>query len=388
MKIAFLSAAYFPESGGTAIRVDGLAYGLHQLGHSVVVLVPGNEFRREKWKNCIVYRIPYKKRFIVEGIEKFFKFNIARFKAYYKYIFDIIQQEKIQCIHCRQPFEFYYLGLLAQKKLKLPLIFECHRFLSSTEYQLGNYPFFFYKIIHFIEKKLLNKSDAIVAITDTGLRTLRKEGVTKKIVVIPNATNIVMNNHSRIKVNLKNNDKVFLYAGTLRETEGLETLLKAFSIVCKKYDHIKLLIIGEGGEKEKLKELAKQLEIDKQVIFIDQVAYSEIAAYYKRALAFVHPRRGIPYHESFIGLKIYDALATELPIITSEVGELGEMIKKQGIGLITKADDHRDFAKAVVRILENKKLYKAIKNNLLRVSKKSSWIKSGKELEKLYRSLV
>ncbi len=388
MKIAILAASFFPDYNGGAVRVDGLAFALHRLGHEVVIIVPGkDEVEREQYEHGVIYRIPYKKNVVSNIIEKYVKFNVVRWRSYHKYIFNILRDEKVDVVHCRQPFEFYYLGILAKRKLDIRVVFECHRLLSSTEYQLGNYPFLFYKVMHLFEKKLVNKSDAVIVLTMTGMKTLRQEGILNKIVIVPNATRLMMSKHGYLKVRMKKDVKMLLYAGTLRETEGLDILIKAFGIIVRRVENVKLVIIGDGSEKKYLQELAKQYGVKKDIIFLNQIPFNEIAPYYNRAFVFVHPRRGIPYHESFIGLKIYDAIATQLPIVTSAVGELGEMVQEKKIGILTKPDDSEDFAKNVVKIIEDRKLYKSIKTSIAQVAKKNTWENAGKILQDLYRSL-
>ena len=186
MNILLLTTSYFPEYNGASLRVEGLCKGLTQLGHRVIVMAPGTTRSKENHPYCTVYRIPFKNR-ISSAIEHFTKFHLSRYLAYSRAIPDIVNKEHITLIHTRQPLDLFAAGLLAKKKLGLRWITEAHKFLSITDYENKTMSLFRKNIILRLEKKLINKSDGVVALSASGVKRLNHLGITPPKIAIENA---------------------------------------------------------------------------------------------------------------------------------------------------------------------------------------------------------
>jgi glycogen(starch) synthase len=103
---------------------------------------------------------------------------------------------------------------------------------------------------------------------------------------------------------------------------------------------------------------------------------------------FAYPRKNLTYHHDIIGLKIYDALRMGVPIVTSDVGELGELIRKEGVGLTSRPEDNSDFARTALTLLTDEKLYARIKKNVARLQHHFDWETACKPLAQTYDSLL
>ncbi|MDG2381021.1 MAG: glycosyltransferase [Pirellulaceae bacterium] len=102
--------------------------------------------------------------------------------------------------------------------------------------------------------------------------------------------------------------QVILFVGSLIETKGIDTLLRAFARLDSAADSAKLLIVGDGPERENAERLAVELEITERVIFVGAV-YEGVSTYFQLGDLLVLPGTG--------GLAISEGMAHGLPVICS-----------------------------------------------------------------------
>jgi D-inositol-3-phosphate glycosyltransferase len=145
-------------------------------------------------------------------------------------------------------------------------------------------------------------------------------------------------------------DKRFsiLYVGRIHPIKGIETLLKALSILVERFGfsrkEIGLLLIGgdpseNGGEMERLKAISKRLKINDIVRFQGAQRYEDLPAFYSAADVLVLPSR----HESF-GMVALEAMACGTPVIASKVGGLTYTVKDNRTGFhIPQGDAYAIF---------------------------------------------
>ena len=174
----------------------------------------------------------------------------------------------------------------------------------------------------------------------------------------------------------------------MRKTEGLETLIRALPFIAREIPSFVLAMAGFGDEINTLRELAFELHVNQHIVWTGKVSDAILKFYYEKANIFVHPRKNIPYQQSFIGIKVYDSLFFGLPLVTGDFGELGNFLKKEKCGVVTKPDDPEDFARAVVHLLNYPNELKNLRIKAKSVSKKFVWETSGKILADVYARLI
>lgn len=388
MNIGFFTAEYSPQLSGAVARVKGLCKGLSEAGNKVFVFVPSNKYSREEDDFCTVYRLPYLRFKGLGKTEDYLKFNISRYVYFLKKCSKIIKDEKIDILHARQPLDFYAAAVKLGKKFKIPVILESHRLLSTTEFTLGNCSRFRSYFLKKLELKLLNKAKTVIVLSETGINQQISEGIKVPVKIIPNAYNLGLINAKSEKSFLEKRKFILLYTGTLRKAEGVETLVNAIPYLAKRLPSFILIIVGSGEELENLKTLVKKLGIEQYVCFTGKISDAQLKFYYENATLLVHPRKNIPYQQSFIGIKVYDTLHFGVPIVTGNFGELSDFIKRLGCGLLSKPDDPKDFAEKVSSILTNKNELNLLKKRTLAAGKHFDWKTSGKLLSKLYAETI
>tara|TARA_R100001143_G_C3360377_1_gene135035 strand:- start:8860 stop:10014 length:1155 start_codon:yes stop_codon:yes gene_type:complete len=148
------------------------------------------------------------------------------------------------------------------------------------------------------------------------------------------------------------NGFTFIYVGRLWWGKGIDYLIQAFSIVQQSNNGpVSLLLVGDGPDEAKLKELCTQLKVT-NVVFTGFKQKPALPNYYAMADAFVFPTLGDPY-----GLVVDEAMASSLPVIsTSAAGEICDRIEEGENGFIVPPENSDALAKSMLKLLQEPKL--------------------------------
>jgi len=162
----------------------------------------------------------------------------------------------------------------------------------------------------------------------------------------------------RSRINVKEKDRIFLFAGRLSEDKGLPDLFKAFSTIAQNKQDVKLLVAAAKceeseeefqGKIEKLYEKAKLLEIENK-IHIHSFEMDEMPLVYNGCDVFVLPSKA----EGF-GLVYAEAMACGLPVIGTSVGGVPEIITNGEDGFLVSPENPTELAKVMESLLKSKK---------------------------------
>lgn len=153
--------------------------------------------------------------------------------------------------------------------------------------------------------------DIIIAVSEmTAERVKRQLGFTKKIVVVPNGIDLSLITKAPKSVTQSD----LIYAGRLLQHKNVDVLLQAVALLKKEYPNLKVIIAGDGPEKDNLVKLSKDLSIEKNVTFLPfQENIQDLYGLMKSSKVFVLPST----REGF-GLVVLEANACGIPVITSD----------------------------------------------------------------------
>ncbi len=175
--------------------------------------------------------------------------------------------------------------------------------------------------------------------------------------------------------------------GSIKPLESLyniDILIKAFHKLLQKYDNLKLLIVGEGSDKDTLSQICKDLGIFEKVIFTGRIPFKEISNYYNMLDVLVN----ISEYESF-GVSVVEAMACEVPVVVSNVGGLKEVVKDDLVGLKVNVGDVNDTAKAIERLIIDENLHEQMAVNARKhVEEKYNWHNNLKQMINEYSKLL
>jgi glycosyltransferase involved in cell wall biosynthesis len=176
------------------------------------------------------------------------------------------------------------------------------------------------------------------------------------------------------------NREYVLSVATWEWNKGLDILLRAFAEVKRTNGGIALVLVGRAGAAESgLRALARELGIEDDVLFLEDLPHAQIGLYLERAKAFCLPSRA----EGF-GIAILEAGAYRLPVVASRVGGIPEIVVDEETGLLTEPEDVTGVAAALGRILSDTAFARELGERLYqRVVSDFSWKRAYREYRKL-----
>lgn len=366
--------------GGTEIAAYNLAVNMAKRGNMVDVFTTSIDSKNsvELYPNMKVHR---------HGTS----LKIASANPSIKLIYNPLKYD-MDIVHAHSPIPYSDLpALLYAKRKNLPFILTYQfdgvetggSFARNAGVSLYNKLF-----IH----KVLKSADTIIATTKSYAKEspfLRR--YLEKIVVIPNGINIeevttpVTKKKSREILGLPQDSELILFFGSLVEYKGPDILLKAFKLVKNNFKNVKLIFAGRGHMDQQLKETAKQMKISDDVIFTGFVEDDEKPLYYKAADIFCLPSTTLA--ESF-GIVNLEAMAAGLPIVSSDLGGIPDIVKNGVNGILAKPYDFEMVAEHLTKLLNNEELRQEMGQNGLEMVKNYTWDEVTTKTEELYKKII
>lgn len=191
----------------------------------------------------------------------------------------------------------------------------------------------------------------------------------KKVIVLSNLckgtvyntlgidnTIVVYNPCKKIESNKQyTKEKHILYAGSIVKAKGYIDMIRAFAKIAAEYKDWKIVFAG-NGEIEEGKNLAKELGIKEQTLFLGWLNGEEKDKAFKEAMIFCQPS----YAEGF-PMAVLDAWSYELPVISTPVGGINDVAKHKENMLVFTPGNTEKLAECMQLLIENKELYNKIK---------------------------
>ncbi len=167
-----------------------------------------------------------------------------------------------------------------------------------------------------------------------------------------------------------------VFMGTLGPENGPDLAIQTVPLLIKKFPKVTLHVIGGGDTNEaRLKKLAKDLNLEKHIIFHGFIADREkVSATIRNFAIALAPYINISGSARLYGdaTKIRAYLAAGLPTITTPVPPLGKDAAKKGAAIIVP-DTPEDLAKAIDMIFSNKKLYNTMRDHAISFAQHNTW---------------
>ena len=189
-------------------------------------------------------------------------------------------------------------------------------------------------------------------------------------------------NHSegiqvRKKYGISSSDYLIIYQGAVNKDRGLEELIEAFTYLPEKYH---LLIIGTGDVYQTLVEKTEGLKL-KQVHFLGQIPFSELAAYTIQADLGVSLEKSTNLNYRYaLPNKVFDYIASGVPILVSPLTELYSILDKHDVGKLLPSHKPKDIAETIVAIFANQNQLAIWKENTQKACEEYCWENEEKKL--------
>ena len=228
----------------------------------------------------------------------------------------------------------------------------------------------------FLEWVTYKSANRLIALSPGIKKGIIKRGINvKKIDLISNGSdfNIFSKNFLPIKLEgIDKDDFLAIYTGTHGVANGLDAVLDA-AFILKKYTkkNIKILLIGEGNLKIKLKERAKFEKLN-NIIFLDAMPKTQLISVLKSADIGMQILDNIPgFYYGTSPNKFFDYLASGLPVLNNYQGWLADLIKKHQCGFVIEPHNPKEFANKIIYAAENPMELKQMGFNAKKLAKKN-----------------
>ena len=186
---------------------------------------------------------------------------------------------------------------------------------------------------------------------------------------------------ARLKLNLKQDDRVILFFGLIRKYKGLDLLIEAFSLL-KANPHNKLLIAGEFYEdKQPYLDLISKYKLEEQIMLLNQFIPNDDVKYYFSAADIV----ALPYRSATQSGVTQVSFHFEVPTLVTNVGGLGEIIPHNVAGYVVEPKPQA-IASSLEDYFENKK-EQAFTEGMKQEKQKYEWSIFVNEIIALYNGL-
>jgi glycosyltransferase involved in cell wall biosynthesis len=147
------------------------------------------------------------------------------------------------------------------------------------------------------------------------------------------------------------------FCGSFYSYEGLDLLLRALPVLQSRRPEIAVLLVGGGPDENKLRALARTLDLDGSVVFAGRVPHEDMQRYYDLVDLLVFPRVSNRLTELVTPLKPLEAMAQERIVVASSVGGHRELIRDGETGYLFQPDDPRSLAESVLAALADREAW-------------------------------
>jgi N-acetyl-alpha-D-glucosaminyl L-malate synthase BshA len=342
----------YPTYGGSGVIATELGKGLAMRGHKVHFITYAQPARLEHFHENIFYN---EVRFADYPLFDYPPYETALASK----LVDVVKYDKLDILHVHYAIPHASVAYMAKKILLaegiyIPTVTTLH----GTDITLVGKNPVYAPVVTFA----MNKSDGLTAVSESLKQdTYDNFNIKKDIKVIYNFIDFARfkktNKEHFKKAIAPNGEKILIHVSNFRKVKRVEDTVRIFAKVREKIN-AKLILVGDGPERQNVEQLCRQMGLCDDIRFLGkQDAVEELLAV---ADLFLMPSAS----ESF-GLSALEAMACEVPVISSNAGGLPEVNIHGKTGFLSEVGDVDDMAKNAITILENDELHQQFRANAL-----------------------
>jgi glycosyltransferase involved in cell wall biosynthesis len=211
------------------------------------------------------------------------------------------------------------------------------------------------KVYRIAEKFLLRRIDFHVAVSDNVKDFFENmyPFLNGKIIVISSGIDTQLfrkleKSNLRKKYGFDDSENIVLFVGRLEKIKNIAFLIKSFKILTEIIENSRLLIVGDGIEKQDLKNLSEQLSL-KNVTFMGSQKMENMPEIYNLA-----DLLALCSHSEASPTVVKEAIACGIPVVCTNVGDVESIITHESLGRILYNNNISDFSIAMSEVLKKK----------------------------------
>lgn len=384
MRIGLFTDSYPPYINGVSTSVENLRNMLIKMGHTVyVITVNDSIIKMEYDENEKILKIP-------AIPTKIYDYRLSKICS--KTAMRRVRKWNLDIIHSHTEFGVGIFARIFAKKYKIPLVHTYHTLYEDYVHYISHNHF------NKLKKKLVKILTRIYCVKTAAKTIVPTEKIYKlfrdkylikdNVCVIPSGIDLEKFHEENIKqkevkkvkelYNIKSRkDFIIIYVGRLAQEKNIEFLLKAHKKLSKK-DNIKLLIVGDGPDREKYIKDAEKLGISEAVIFAGKVPQNEIQYCYNCADIFVTASKSETQ-----GLTLIEAMAAGVIPLCINDQVFNKILPESNL-----FNNEDEYINKIMQFTENRKLIKKEKSEFRKLSENYSSKKYAERVLKLYREVI
>jgi len=365
----------YPTFGGSGVVATELGIALANKGHEVHFITYNQPVRL----NALSTNIHFHEVFV----EEYPLFHFQPYElALSSKLVAMVKLHGIEILHVHYAIPHAYAAYMAKQMLKedgieIPIVTTLH----GTDITLvGSHPNYKTAV-----EFSINNSDEVTAVSHSLKEdTLRLFNINKDIKVIHNFIDIdkytAIEGPDCLRGNLANeNEKILTHISNFRPVKRISDVIDIFYKVQQKIN-AKLLMVGDGPERDKAEKKVIELGISEKVLFLGNS--SEVDKILCLSDLFLLPSKT----ESF-GLAALEAMAAKTPVISTNSGGLSEVNVDGKTGFLSNVGDTDDMAKKAIYILEDEQRLQKFKNDACNFAQQFSLKTILPQYEEIYRAV-
>ena len=271
---------------------------------------------------------------------------------------------KPDIIHIHTPLQIL-LAISAKLYFRVPLVLTYH----GTDFNRLRRSKVLLKLIHFFV-------DHTICISEDIYKKIIQIDQSQSISYVPNGVDLsLFKNNNTEKLNQ------IITVGRLVWQKGLPTLIEAFAKFVKLNPNFKLVIIGEGEERNNIINIIDKLNIADNVVLEGLLSQEEIVIKLNQSKFFIMSSISEGFPKSLI-----EAMACGLPCISTDVGSCSSIIN--GAGLAVEKESVEQLFESMVKMIEDKSLRDNFSKEAIKLSTQYSWNTRGNKVKNIYNSLM
>ncbi|RCW92650.1 N-acetyl-alpha-D-glucosaminyl L-malate synthase BshA [Winogradskyella arenosi] len=365
----------YPTFGGSGVVATELGLELSKRGHEIHFITYSQPVRLELLSNNVHFHevhVPEYPLFLYQPYELALSSKLV----------DMVKLHGIELLHVHYAIPHAYAAYMAQQMLKdegiyVPIVTTLH----GTDITLvGSHPFYKPAVTFSI-----NKSNAVTSVSESLKQdTMRLFDIKNEISVVPNFIDLEKHEHKftdcQRGMMAEDDERIITHISNFREVKRIPDVIKVFYNIQKALP-AKLMMVGEGPEKEAAEILAEELGISERVIFFGNS--NEIDRILCFSDLFLLPSQT----ESF-GLAALEAMASSVPVISTNTGGLSEVNEDGYSGYLSDVNAIHDMSDNALKILTDIKTLETFKSNAKLQSQKFDLRNIVPMYEKIYEETL
>ncbi|MBN1466993.1 glycosyltransferase family 4 protein [candidate division KSB1 bacterium] len=337
-----------PLGGGAEVHFHEIFKRVVAAGHRVTLL------------SCHYQDAPFEEtldgvRIVRRGQRDFFNYTVPR--AYR----ELRARERIDLVFDDLNKIPFYTPLF----VKEPIVAIAHHFFGKhifleVSFQYGSYVYLSEFLVRFIYR-----STPFAVVSESTRAELRHWGIKSEIDLLPNAVDL---QRYEVLPGKKSSSPVIGYLGRIKKYKSVDHIIRAMPAIVEKIPDVMLKIIGDGDALPELRQLARQLAVDKNVEFTGHVSHAEKVRLINESWIVVNPSSKEGW-----GLTVIESNACRVPVVAAYSPGLIDSVIDGKTGTLYEYGNITKLANSVVDLLQNHEKRESLADNARRWAERWNW---------------